>query len=77
VFEIFPGQRNPKPVSVARISILSQYYLDFTSVVGSRLVLLYGPLVKIWDFVTNAWASWNAGDQSFQVIFRLAHASIG
>ena len=69
VFEIFPSQPDPQLVSIARLSVLSEYYLDFTSVVGNRLVFLYGPLVKIWDFVTKGWASWDAGDSSNQVIF--------
>ncbi|KIM42307.1 hypothetical protein M413DRAFT_10483 [Hebeloma cylindrosporum] len=30
---------------------IREYYLDFTSVVGNCLVLLYGPLVKIWNFI--------------------------
>jgi len=68
VFEIFPDQPNPQLVSIARLSVLSEHCLDFTSVADNRLVLLYGPLVKIWDFVTNAWASWNAGQASRQIL---------
>jgi hypothetical protein len=76
VFEIYPDQPDAQLVSIARLSILSEHGLDFTSVAGNRLVLLYGPLIKIWDFVTNAWASWNAGETSHQVIFGAAAVSI-
>jgi len=76
VFEIFPDQPDPQLASIARLSVLSEHCMDFTSVDGNRLVMLYGPLVKIWDFVTNEWASWNAGQASCQVIFGAAAVSI-
>ncbi|KAF8965089.1 hypothetical protein BDZ97DRAFT_813472 [Flammula alnicola] len=50
--------------------------LDFTSVAGNRMVMVNGPIIKIWDFVTNAWVTWNTTHSSRQVMVLVAPSDL-
>ena len=42
---------------------------SFYSICGNRFVILQDNVVKIWDFVTNDWASWTVEGEFFYQVF--------
>ncbi|KAF8899792.1 hypothetical protein CPB84DRAFT_1779995 [Gymnopilus junonius] len=68
VLEIFPWKPSPQFTLIASLSVTSSYDLDFTSVCGDKLTLVYGPLIKIWDFKEDEWATWNTNGEHRQIL---------
>ncbi|KAF8189349.1 hypothetical protein BJ912DRAFT_379127 [Pholiota molesta] len=67
VFEIFPWKPDAELKRIATLNVETQQGLDLTSVVGDLLILVCGSILKLWNFATNGWATWNTGKPSKQV----------
>ncbi|KDR72559.1 hypothetical protein GALMADRAFT_252689 [Galerina marginata CBS 339.88] len=76
VIEIFPWKYSPEFTTIATLSVISEHNLDFTSICGDRLTLVYGPILKIWDFKSDEWATWNTSDSQRQIIMNNNHIAL-
>ncbi|KAF9045527.1 hypothetical protein BJ165DRAFT_1477975 [Panaeolus papilionaceus] len=68
VYEISPASDNPSLQVIANLEVKSSKDLSFTSVWGDRLVLIHGAVIKMWNFITDEWATWRVDKPPCQIL---------
>ncbi|KAF4616475.1 hypothetical protein D9613_008439 [Agrocybe pediades] len=68
MLEIAPWSTTPQFTLLDTLFVPSDYVLDFSSVCGDVVAVVHGPMIKLWNFVTGSWATWNTNCQSLQIL---------
>ena len=52
------AEENPTFNRIGSLPVRRNFDNYFTSICGDRLILMDGPAVKVWNFVTDEWVTW-------------------
>lgn len=52
------AEENPTFNQIGGLAVRKSSDNFFTSICGDRLIVVDGPVVKVWNFVTDEWAAW-------------------